>query len=102
MHALLRRSTRPGCERGDGRSPSQLPTQSVDNSVRSLGATAAGPRHDRLRGNSFKKWTTPTGWSQKGCSCGAKPHHYGAAASLIRKKVDWFTDRRKEIGRAHV
>src|SRR5690554_7847642 len=45
---LLRRSTRPGCERGDGRSPSQLPTQSVDNSVRSLGATAAGPRHDRL------------------------------------------------------
>src|SRR5690554_7963746 len=45
---LLRRSTRPGCERGDGQSPSQLPTQSVDNSVSSLGATAAGPRHDRL------------------------------------------------------
>src|SRR5690606_26183650 len=43
-----RRSTRPGCERGDGQSPSQLPTQSVDNSVSSLGATAAGPRHDRL------------------------------------------------------
>src|SRR5690606_15303376 len=42
------RSTRPGCERGDGRSPSQLPTQSVDNSGSSLGATAAGPRHDRL------------------------------------------------------
>src|SRR5690606_33370987 len=78
----------PGCERGDGRSPSQLPTQSVDNSVSSLGATAAGARHDRLGGISFKKWTTPTDRSQKECSCGSKPHYYGAVASLIRKNVD--------------